>query len=135
AAALDRLGEDVLMSERLDPEWFVPQVGQGTLALEVRSTDAATRELLATLNDHDAMSSLLAERAFLRELGSGCSIPAGAFATVRDGTISINGVMLALDGATSVRANFSGTEPEFVGRALATTLRDELGGGELAGWT
>jgi hydroxymethylbilane synthase len=135
AAALERLGADDLLSERLDPDWFVPQVGQGTLALEVRSTDEDTQSLVSTLNDHDAMTSLLAERAFLRELGSGCSIPAGAFATVRDGTISISGVMLAVDGARSVRAIGVGTEPEVVGRDLATTLRDELGGGELAGWT
>lgn len=134
AAALERLGAHDRLSERLDPDWFVPQVGQGTLALEVRNTDEVTRVLLATLNDTDAMTSLLTERAFLRELGSGCSIPAGAFATVRDGTISISGVMLAVDGARSVRAIGVGTEPEVVGRELATTLRDELGGGELAGW-
>ena len=39
AAALDRLGENDLIAERLDPEWFVPQVGQGALALEVRDGD------------------------------------------------------------------------------------------------
>ena len=37
AAALERLGEHELVAERLDPAWFVPQVGQGALALEVAS--------------------------------------------------------------------------------------------------
>lgn len=135
AAALDRLGELDATSERLDTDWFVPQVGQGTLALEVRSDDEVTRALVASLNDGAAMTSLLAERAFLHELGSGCSIPAGAYATVEDDTISISGVMLAVDGAKSVRATRSGTDPHVVGRMLATTLRDELGGADLAGWT
>ncbi len=134
AAALDRLGEYELLSERLDTDWFVPQVGQGTLALEVRSDDDASCALLASLNDVDAMTSLWAERAFLRELGSGCSVPAGAFATVREGLVSINGVMLAVDGATSVRATGVGTDPDVVGRELALLLRDEMGGGALPGW-
>jgi hydroxymethylbilane synthase len=135
AAALERLNARDVVSERLDTEWFVPQVGQGTLALEVRNDDGVTQTLLATLNDADAMTSLLAERAFLRELGSGCSIPGGAYATVDDGTITINGVMLAVDGTRSVRATQSGTDPDVVGRRLATTLRDELGGADLTGWT
>ncbi len=134
ASALERLGEHALLSERLDTDWFVPQVGQGTLALEVRSDDDPTRELLASLNDRDAMVSLQAERAFLRELGSGCSVAAGALATVRNGTIYINGVMLAVDGDRSVRATGVGTDPDVVGRNLATTLRDEMGGGALPGW-
>ena len=39
AAALARLDQNALIAERLDPEWFVPQVGQGALALEVRDGD------------------------------------------------------------------------------------------------
>ncbi len=134
AAALERLGVESLASERLDTAWFVPQVGQGTLALEVRSDDDPTRTSLAPLNDARAMTSLVAERAFLRELGAGCSIPAGAYATVERGTISVHGVMLAVDGTRSVRAEQSGSDPNVVGRLLATTLRDVLGGAELTGW-
>src|SRR5580658_286615 len=42
AAAVARLGEEQLIAERLDTDWFVPQVGQGALALEVRDGDAST---------------------------------------------------------------------------------------------
>jgi hydroxymethylbilane synthase len=134
AAALQRLGHEQMVAERLDPTWFVPQVGQGALALEVRREDEATSTLLATINDMAAFVAVRAERAFLRELGAGCSIPAGAHATCSNGSITIAGVMLADDGARSVRATLIGDDPDEVGRELAVRLRDREGGSTLSGW-
>ena len=70
-AALARLGFADKIAERLDPEWFTPQVGQGALALETRVDDYASIELLNTIDDTVAHQALLVERAFLRELGLG----------------------------------------------------------------
>ena len=134
AAAVERLGEDALVAERLDTEWFIPQVGQGALALEVRESDDATIAALAPLNQRDAMTALMAERAFLNELGAGCSVPCGAYATVSGGIITLRGVMLSVDGSRSARGILKGDEPFSLGRALAHELRDEQGGGALAGW-
>lgn len=134
AAAMERLGERVLGVERLDPRWFVPQVGQGALALEVRVDDDTSATLLAPLNEHESMTALVAERAFLAELGAGCSVPCGAHASVSDGVTSIRGVMLAVDGTRSVRSVIEGPDPSALGRALALELRDAQGGGELEGW-
>jgi len=47
AAAVDRLEQNQLIVERLDIEWFVPQVGQGALALEVRDDDDETAKVMA----------------------------------------------------------------------------------------
>jgi hydroxymethylbilane synthase len=134
AAALERLGESSRSAQRLDPEWFVPQVGQGSLALEVRSGDDALITTLAPLDDLDAFGALAAERAFLRELGAGCSIPAGAYATWASGTLSVSGLMIAYDGSRSARHRVSGDDPEALGRELARVLRDDMGGSSLAGW-
>jgi len=134
AAAVERLGESGLIAERLDTEWFVPQVGQGALALEVRDGDEATAELLAPLNQPVAYAALVAERAFLRELGAGCAVPCGAYATVSGDTTTLRGVMLSVDGARSVRSVRQGADPAELGRSLAFELRDEKGGGALAGW-
>jgi hydroxymethylbilane synthase len=133
-AAVDRLGQRELVSERLDPSWFVPQVGQGALALEARVDDQETREALVALNDDAALRALRAERSFLAELGAGCSIPGGAHAIDDEGTLHLRGVLIAPDGSRSVRAEVTGTEPEELGRALARALRDDMGGGELLGW-
>ena len=135
AAAIERLGADVVVAERLDPEWFVPQVGQGALALEARVDDDETLEALSSLNQVHDMTALVAERAFLRELGSGCTIPAGAHATVSDAQVVLHGVMLASDGSRSVRRRVEGSDPDELGRELARRLRDDDGGGELPGWT
>lgn len=134
AAALSRLDQNALVAERLDPEWFVPQVGQGALALEVRDGDTSTAHALAPMNERDAMTALVAERSFLRELGAGCTVPCGAHASVSGGVISLRGVMLSVDGTRSVREVVNGDDPLAIGRALALELRDARGGGALAGW-
>jgi hydroxymethylbilane synthase len=135
AAALERLGEMGLVAERLNPEWFVPQVGQGVLALEVRSDDDVTAGKLAALNDRDAMTALIAERAFLAELGAGCSVPCGAYGVIDNDSIVLSGVMVSVDGAESVRATLTGDDAVVLGRALALELRDVRGGGAFAGWS
>ena len=133
-AALERLGATELVAERLDPTWFVPQVGQGALALETRASDEDVLERLAPMNDRDAFDAVGAERAFLAELGAGCSIPAGAYARADGGVLSIDGVMIGVDGVTSVRATREGVDPYEIGAALARHLRDERHGDELPGW-
>jgi hydroxymethylbilane synthase len=133
-AALERLGELDVASEPLDPRWFIPQVGQGALALEARADDVETREALGPLNDRPSFLALLAERSFLAELGAGCSIPVGAHGEVDGESVTLRGVMLAPDGTKSVRGELIGTDGSNLGRDLARHLRDDLGGGQLLGW-
>jgi len=134
AAALERLGESSRVAERLDPAWFVPQVGQGSIALETRDDDHASATVVAALNDLDAFEALSAERSFLRELGAGCSVPAGAYATWEEGALHLSGLMIAYDGSRSVRHRLSDRDPDALGRELAITLRDDLDGATLPGW-
>ncbi len=49
AAGLKRLGRDT--GERLDAPVFVPAAGQGALALQARSDDAAARAAVAPIAD------------------------------------------------------------------------------------
>ncbi len=131
AAALDRLGLNEQIAERLDVSWFVPQVGQGALALEARVGDSDLLELLARLNDLDAYRAVLAERAFLRELGAGCTLPVAAHATVHGEVLELSGVMARHDGSSVLRRVETGREPDELGSRLARILRDDLGGGSL----
>jgi len=134
AAALERLGQAQLSAERLDTEWFIPQVGQGALALEARDNDQEALEVLASMNDLAAYACVRAERAFLAELGTGCSIPAGAYAVMSNGQISLSAVMIAIDGTKSVRATMSNSNPEELGKQIAVQLRDKENGASLPGW-
>ena len=77
-AALQVLGITDRMGERLDPDRFVPAIGQGCVALECRVDDQATRTALAAIDHVPTRTAVEIERAFLGELGSGCSLPVGA---------------------------------------------------------
>lgn len=134
-AALSRLERQDLIAEELDAAWFVPQVGQGAIALECRRDDGETQGLLVALDDAAAHRTLDAERAFLRELGAGCSIPVGAHATMAGDEVHLRGVMVAFDGSSSVRGELNGHDADAVGAALARQLRDVNGGASLPGWS
>jgi hydroxymethylbilane synthase len=78
AAALDVLGQGRLVAEYLDPQWCIPQVGQGAVAVECRAADSPTAVLLAAIDSPATRLAVETERAFLAEIGSGCTLPVGA---------------------------------------------------------
>jgi len=136
-AALQRLGLTEHVAEVLDVRTMLPQVGQGALAVECRADDDATVGLLAGIDDGDAHGALRAERAFLAELGGGCTLPVGALATAgAGGTLVLDGVMASRDGRVLVRHAQSGParDPSDLGRRLARELLDERGGRSLEDW-
>ena len=77
-AALEVLGMTDRIAEELDPTEFVPAVGQGCVAVECRTDDEVAIAALSGVNDPTTARSVTLERAFLAELGSGCSLPVGA---------------------------------------------------------
>ena len=79
---LDTEVEGIGAIDVLDPETFIPQVGQGTIAVECRSDDTATKQLLSTISHSPTRICLEAERGFLQSLGGDCNLPAGAYATL-----------------------------------------------------
>jgi hydroxymethylbilane synthase len=128
AVALDRLGLAARIAERLDPALMLPQVGQGAIAVECRADDTATRDALAAIDDPDAHVAVVAERAFLAQLGGGCNLPCAAHARVLDGLIEIEALLASLDGRVALRARTSGADPSEVGVAVAAQLLDDHGG-------
>jgi len=139
AAALRRLGRSAEISEVLDPELMVPQVGQGALAVECRADDQVTRDLLAVLDHGPSRRAVEAERAFLREVGGSCDLPVGAYAVVADpdpgtdggGTIRMEGMLATGDGRIVLRHRGEGGDPEELGRRVARYLLDDAGGSDL----
>jgi hydroxymethylbilane synthase len=124
-AALTRLGLEDRVAERLEPEHFIPQIGQGAIALEcARGSDAL--EALVAIDDDDAHRALRCERAFLAELGAGCELPGGAYATCEHDWVIVQAVLMAEDGSQLVRGFTSEDEPELAGASLAKRLRQEL---------
>ena len=59
-------------------ELFVPSPGQGCVAIECRTGDDEMRSMLHAVDHAPSRRAVEVERAFLAELGSGCSLPVGA---------------------------------------------------------
>ena len=112
------------IAETLPVAQFVPAPGQGCVALECRADDAATAALLATIDHAPTRAEVMAERAFLAELGTGCSLPVAAHA---QGS-TLHAFLATDDGSRNVsRAITLGPSPLVDAARLATELRTELG--------
>jgi len=139
-AAVDRLGWSPpagLAVEVLEPEIMLPQVGQGALAIECRVDDDATRAALDAVHDQRVGPPVTAERAFLAELGGGCTLPVGAHAQWTGpgpSDLRLTGMMASADGVVVVRHTAEGPDGAALGRAVARYLLDEAGGRDLGEW-
>ncbi len=134
AAALDRLDLTPTAVDRLDPSVLLPQVGQGALAAECRSSDTDVVGLLAAIDDPVAHRAVAAERAFLSELGAGCDLPVAAHAVLPDGLhgdLHLTGSVSSTDGTTLLREERVGSNGPSMGRAVARFLLDDQGGASL----
>jgi len=132
AAALQRLGLEPDVVDVLEPDVFVPQVGQGAIAVECRTDDRAVLEALLAAEHGPSRLAVDAERAFLAELGGDCGLPAGAHATIGPtGTRELTGLLASVDGRTLLRDTRPGADPATLGRAMARHLLHDLGGSEL----
>ena len=131
AVALQRLGLEPDVVDVLEPDDFVPQVGQGAIAVECRADDRATMRMLSAIEHRPSRRAVDAERAFLAELGGDCNLPAGAHATNPGGGVQLTGLLASPDGTRLIRDTRSGRDPEMLGTAVARHLLDDLGGREL----
>ena len=126
AAALDILGLTDRISEYLPPATFVPSPGQGCVAIECRTGDDEMIEVLAAIDDSPSRRAVEIERAFLAELGSGCSLPVGAHATDR----TLTAFLGATSGPQHVIETIELPDDHDLavvhGAALASSMRDRL---------
>jgi hydroxymethylbilane synthase len=121
-AALERLGLDGLAAQVFDPDEMVPQVGQGALAVECRKGDPSA-DVVTAIEHAPSRMCVDAERAFLAELGSGCDLPVGAYATLdAGGQLTVVGLVASIDGGQIVRRSASGVDPSEVGARLAADV-------------
>ena len=98
-AGLKRLGLASAATAILDPEEFLPAVGQGAIAVETRDDDNAARALVAEIDDADTATALAAERAFLAVLDGSCRTPIGGYAALSGETVRFRGLIATPDGS------------------------------------
>ena len=105
AAGLSRIGRLDVVSEYLDTALMLPAPGQGALAVECRSEDAAgpLGLALAALDDADTRLAVTAERALLARLEAGCAAPVGTLAFRKGSMLQLEAVVCAVDGTRAIR--------------------------------
>ena len=120
-AGVHRMGYEEHIAEMLSTDKFTPAVGQGSVALECAiNLDPEKKAKIRELCNHaETEQQLLAERAFLRRLQGGCSIPVFGLSQ-KSGTLM--GGIVSLDGSEILKETIMGNNPLEMGEALAEKI-------------
>lgn len=117
-----------LIVSPLDVGEMTPAPGQAVLALETRESDTPSHDWASKLNHLETETCAVAERAFLRGFGGGCSVPVGAFAQISGEDATFCGLVASPDGRTVLRESVE-TEPDFLLAASKLMVGEFLGKG------
>jgi hydroxymethylbilane synthase len=132
-AGLVRMGLEHRITQRLDSSIMFHAVGQGALGIEIRKGDALMKSILETIEDKNATVCCLAERAVMRTLEGGCSVPIGVASHFNEETkiLDLKAVVISVDGTRHVEnqiqkhiADFR-ADSENAGIELANLLKEQ----------
>jgi len=123
-AGLERLGLTDAITFTFDPVQFTPAPAQGALAIQTRTGDARTNEIVAAIDDAHARAVTDAERQILIDTKCGCHAPVGAYAEKDAERLTLRAFLADVSGKTLLRAEASGPWSEAceVGSKVAADL-------------
>jgi len=130
-AGAHRMGYNNMIRHELSLDEFTPAVGQGSVAIESSvNLDPILKSKIIEACHHEATGyRLLAERAYLRVLEGGCSIPVFALAENQGDMLTLKGGIVSLDGSKRIIHHTTGpvTKSEELGRELAKLVLESGG--------
>jgi hydroxymethylbilane synthase len=112
--------------EVLPRESFLPAGGQGVIALQIRAGDEDMRTIVDSVNDHETLLCLRAEREFLRLLHGDCNSPVGVLATIENGVMKLRAQVFDQLSLPPREARVEGTRDD--GEGLAGELLRQING-------
>jgi hydroxymethylbilane synthase len=128
-AGVHRMEFDEYITAIIPEQEFVPAVGQGSVAVQcATSLDQELKTAIANVLDHTpTRACLTAERAFLRSLEGGCSIPVFGLATIKGYQLELTGGIISLDGKELITETMSAPidAAEALGFKLGALVLDE----------
>lgn len=126
-AGLRRLELAHRISAILEPEEFLPAVGQGALALECRADRTDIIAALQPLADPPTLLAVNAERAFSRHLAGSCHAPIAGYAMFRGGELWLRGLVANREGTDVIRGERSAKVGDLAGAvALGSALGEDF---------
>jgi hydroxymethylbilane synthase len=130
-AGVKRMGYCDMIIKEFDDQQFVPPVGQGCIAIEAATSLAPEKmeKIRACLNNPVSEACLLAERAFLKKLEGGCSIPAFGHAVLDGDELTLTAGLASLDGIRILRITekSSAQDPEKLGKKVGEYILNNGG--------
>lgn len=125
-AGVHRMGFDDLIVEKIETSYFVPAVGQGSIAIEChKKLNYQKKEVIERWVNHvETEDCLRAERAFLKTLQGGCSIPAFGYAHFDGALLTLKAGIISLDGQRIVKAK--GTAEPAAAKHLGESVANEV---------
>lgn len=127
-AGVIRLGLTDKISERFDPELFVPAPGQGVIAVETRAGDDQLYRLCRTACDEEQFLVSSAEFLVLESLGFDCRMPFGMFSRIDKGVLKMKAFYEDLENGNFVEESITGCSEDSLKMAkqLAGSLLKRL---------
>jgi len=107
-AGLKRLGKEKLVTAYVGTDEMLPAVAQGAICIEIRSDDAATRNLLKAIHHEETAICVAAERAFLKQLDGSCRTPIAGLGELDGKRLRFRGQILTPDGKVSYETEREG---------------------------
>jgi len=123
-AGIERLGSGNKISFCFDPTEFIPAPAQGALAIQTRTDDVETNELVSVIDEERVRITTFAERQVLVTMQCGCHAPVGAFAKIVGGDIEIHAFISNVDGRVFIRRQITG--PAEKACTLAEKIANDL---------
>ncbi|MFW5968144.1 MAG: hydroxymethylbilane synthase, partial [Persicimonas sp.] len=108
----------------LDPDAYVPAVGQGAIGLETREGREDVDELLEPILDPETVEAVEAERIVMNRLEGGCSVPLGAHCRRVDDTWHLKAWVGSPDGRQTLVESAEGADARAMARTMAQALID-----------
>jgi hydroxymethylbilane synthase len=125
-AGVLRMGYEHLITEKIETSYFVPPVGQGSIAIEChKKLSFEKKEMIQRWVNHIPTEDCIrAERAFLKTLEGGCSIPSFGYAWMEAPLITLKAGIISLDGQRVIKIKKSSTveDAKELGKGIANEV-------------
>ena len=122
-AGVNRMGEEFTsrVSCLLNPPDFLYAVSQAALGIEIRKNDIKTLNAVQNIADIESTFTCLAERACMRTLEGGCTVPIGVsseLVEVENGkNLSLTCAVWSVDGKVEIKASSNRVIPNDISEA------------------
>lgn len=128
---IDHGGYSNLIADKMETSYFVPPIGQGTIAVEChKKLDFKKKDAVQRYVNHpDTEDCLRAERTFLKTMGAEPNLPMFAYAHYEGNLITLKAGIISLDGKRIVKIKDSAPaiEAKELGKRVANEVLIEGG--------